>query len=161
MRLNRCQTSFKILFPLFVQLFVILTTKECITIKAKQESSLRDRKIVVFLHTVISLAMSTKICFNKNAKCKYLYRHLYKWRSMYLRFVLSVHIQCRAEEKTSHYNHCILGVQCIEYFFLPLSIICGTVLQFSNLLKIRGVMGCRCFVWFHYFYCKSQLERLA
>lgn len=70
---------------------------------------------------------------------------------MYLRFVLSVHIQSRAEEKTSHYNHCILGVQCIEYFFLPLSIICGTVLQFSNLLKMMGVMGCRCFVWFHYF----------
>lgn len=161
MRLNRCQTSFKILFPLFVQLFVILTTKECITIKAKQESSSRDRRIVVFLHTVISLAMSTKIGFIKNEKCKYLYRHLYKWRSMYLRFVLSVHIQRRAEEKTSHYNHCILGVQCIEYFFLLLSIICGTVLQFSNLLKNHGCNGLQMLRVVPLFYCKSQLEHLA
>lgn len=79
---------------------------------------------------------------------------------MYLKFVLSIHIQLKAEEKASHYNHCILQIQCIEYFFLTLSIMCDTVLQFSDLLKIMVIMGCRYSVWFHYF-TSNQLEHLV
>lgn len=57
------QTSFIVLFPLFVQLFVILTTKECITIKSTRESSLRDRRGVVFLNTNNKLGHEYKDMF--------------------------------------------------------------------------------------------------